>query len=126
MLVWPPSFPTRRSTGFDAGREQRRALGRWDMLQKRRRLQAKMRIGRVGHADPAGNLDIGAAIVERRLVGEPFRGGDMERRTGIARIERAGGIIELRPRDGAANRSEERRVGKECVSTCRSRWSPYH
>src|SRR3546814_4348445 len=23
-------------------------------------------------------------------------------------------------------RSEERRVGKECVSTCRSRWSPYH
>src|SRR3546814_12322936 len=25
-----------------------------------------------------------------------------------------------------AKRSEERRVGKECVSTCRSRWSPYH
>src|SRR3546814_1903135 len=25
-----------------------------------------------------------------------------------------------------AIRSEERRVGKECVSTCRSRWSPYH
>src|SRR3546814_10552655 len=24
------------------------------------------------------------------------------------------------------DRSEERRVGKECVSTCRSRWSPYH
>src|SRR3546814_4649603 len=31
-------------------------------------------------------------------------------------------------RDGEARapRSEERRVGKECVSTCRSRWSPYH
>src|SRR3546814_15022466 len=32
--------------------------------------------------------------------------------------------------DGGAHvgtiRSEERRVGKECVSTCRSRWSPYH
>src|SRR3546814_9941659 len=28
-------------------------------------------------------------------------------------------------RNGRA-RSEERRVGKECVSTCRSRWSPYH
>src|SRR3546814_7246894 len=27
---------------------------------------------------------------------------------------------------GAEHRSEERRVGKECVSTCRSRWSPYH
>src|SRR3546814_10223889 len=37
------------------------------------------------------------------------------------------------PNDGTAfvmlehiGRSEERRVGKECVSTCRSRWSPYH
>src|SRR3546814_4378611 len=27
---------------------------------------------------------------------------------------------------GRVGRSEERRVGKECVSTCRSRWSPYH
>src|SRR3546814_20031783 len=27
---------------------------------------------------------------------------------------------------GNTSRSEERRVGKECVSTCRSRWSPYH
>src|SRR3546814_13629606 len=27
---------------------------------------------------------------------------------------------------GRIRRSEERRVGKECVSTCRSRWSPYH
>src|SRR6184192_4731679 len=26
----------------------------------------------------------------------------------------------------SARRSEERRVGKECQSTCRSRWSPYH
>src|SRR3546814_13422890 len=29
-------------------------------------------------------------------------------------------------RQQALRRSEERRVGKECVSTCRSRWSPYH
>src|SRR3546814_13379051 len=28
--------------------------------------------------------------------------------------------------DAAVDRSEERRVGKECVSTCSSRWSPYH
>src|SRR3546814_9417553 len=28
--------------------------------------------------------------------------------------------------DKLNQRSEERRVGKECVSTCRSRWSPYH
>src|SRR3546814_1613432 len=29
-------------------------------------------------------------------------------------------------RSRSSDRSEERRVGKECVSTCRSRWSPYH
>src|SRR3546814_9531424 len=32
----------------------------------------------------------------------------------------------LRLAESVAARSEERRVGKECVSTCRSRWSPYH
>src|SRR3546814_4253922 len=30
------------------------------------------------------------------------------------------------PPPDMTSRSEERRVGKECVSTCRSRWSPYH
>src|SRR3546814_14479906 len=30
------------------------------------------------------------------------------------------------PAEGWVERSEERRVGKECVSTCRSRWSRYH
>src|SRR3546814_12889089 len=38
--------------------------------------------------------------------------------------------VEAHVEHGAPNaapvRSEERRVGKECVSTCRSRWSPYH
>src|SRR3546814_13517227 len=32
----------------------------------------------------------------------------------------------LAHRPDVHHRSEERRVGKECVSTCRSRWSPYH
>src|SRR3546814_15104359 len=35
-------------------------------------------------------------------------------------------ILPFRPRIEFEYRSEERRVGKECVSTCRSRWSPYH
>ena len=40
----------------------------------------------------------------------------------------AGGGMPTPGADGGAGgrRSEERRVGKECVSTCRSRWSPYH
>src|SRR3546814_8046564 len=41
-------------------------------------------------------------------------------------------VVTVSSRDGSlsetalADRSEERRVGKECVRTCRSRWSPYH
>src|SRR3546814_17462801 len=32
----------------------------------------------------------------------------------------------IEQQDSRPGRSEERRVGKECVSTCRYRWSPYH
>src|SRR3546814_3912666 len=56
---------------------------------------------------------------------------------GAPRVVRAGraargslprGGARARPPGSAQTspRSEERRVGKECVSTCRSRWSPYH
>src|SRR3546814_2576313 len=40
----------------------------------------------------------------------------------FARIEHRGLLQDVEN----VSRSEERRVGKECVSTCRSRWSPYH
>src|SRR3546814_19234404 len=46
-----------------------------------------------------------------------------------ARHSEAGGRtrqISASPAGGRLSRSEERRVGKECVGTCRSRWSPYH
>src|SRR3546814_11694220 len=36
------------------------------------------------------------------------------------------GTLEYQVEGNPPVRSEERRVGKECVSTCRSRWSPYH
>src|SRR3546814_2178374 len=45
---------------------------------------------------------------------EPIFRGTLDREIGGAGTGREDG------------RSEERRVGKECVSTCRSRWSPYH
>src|SRR3546814_18585957 len=38
----------------------------------------------------------------------------------------SGGKYDATSGGGKPGRSEERRVGKECVSTCRSRWSPYH
>src|SRR3546814_10272140 len=47
------------------------------------------------------------------------------RATGTGRAARALGR-NCWPGWGDGRRSEERRVGKECVSTCRSRWSPYH
>ena len=44
------------------------------------------------------------------------------------RVMMMGGVSVDRERaiDMRSLRSEERRVGKECVTTCRSRWSPYH
>ena len=38
----------------------------------------------------------------------------------------ASGKVELIALGGGSARSEERRVGKECIPPCRSRWSPYH
>src|SRR3546814_15287574 len=52
---------------------------------------------------------------------EPAR----QRGAGVASVPAdAGQRTQASPAD-AANRSEERRVGKECVRTCRSRWLPY-
>src|SRR3546814_15566933 len=72
--------------------------------------------------------------INYRLTDEQLR--DLVRRTAPATVivgegiaERLGDIegIELVTRKELLDlRSEERRVGKECVSTCRSRWSPYN
>src|SRR3546814_14989090 len=45
-------------------------------------------------------------------------------RDGITTVAAEIARAQLHPRRSL--RSEERRVGKECVSPCRSRWSPYH
>src|SRR3546814_4757388 len=50
------------------------------------------------------------------FAGLMLAGGSLGDRWGRKRVMIVGLVI----------RSEERRVGKECVSTCRSRWSPYH
>src|SRR3546814_1402604 len=51
-----------------------------------------------------------------RASGPPLRCG--------LRFAARAAVPSVRPSSGNG-RSEERRVGKECVSTCRSRWSPY-
>src|SRR3546814_12321993 len=49
-------------------------------------------------------------------------------KSGNGSIINISSLIGMFPTAGNASycRSEERRVGQECVSTCRSRWSPYH
>src|SRR3546814_4090546 len=58
-----------------------------------------------------------------------LRLGELSKRTMVTNGN-VTGLVERLEADGLVKRvtprSEERRVGKECVSTCRSRWSPYH
>src|SRR3546814_15798217 len=69
-----------------------------------------------------------AATVRPALPGPGARSGSVAK---IVKLEHAWRRLDGRNDDGFQvapfpGRSEERRVGKECVSTCRSRWSPYH
>src|SRR3546814_15105810 len=61
-------------------------------------------------------------------AGVDQRGGDDRERAAFLDVargtEEALGALERVGVDAAGQRSEERRVGKECVSTCRTRWAP--
>src|SRR3546814_15033715 len=58
--------------------------------------------------------------------GCPAEGKAADRARRLAGARSLGLVVHHPGREKKAARSEERRVGKECVSTCRSRWSPYH
>src|SRR3546814_20568415 len=58
---------------------------------------------------------------EQKSYWPPVPLGEVMRAAGIGEI-----IESQHPKFPLGARSEERRVGKECVSTCRSRWSAYH
>src|SRR3546814_13410169 len=73
--------------------------------------------GRVVEEGPHREL-LAQGGVYASLMAEQVR--DAERASGDATLDDA-----LEEVPAAASRSEERRVGKECVRTCRSRWSPY-
>src|SRR3546814_14184480 len=62
----------------------------------------------------------------RELLRRFDRNGDGEIDVQEWDTARAAAIAEVRAAQLERSRSAERRVGKECVSTCRSRWSPYH
>src|SRR3546814_14541520 len=63
-----------------------------------------------------------AAMALAQFIGAGFRRGARDQELAKQVVESKPGAVEV----GPTERSEERRVGKECVSTCRSRWSPYH
>src|SRR3546814_12721269 len=69
---------------------------------------------------PGGSTDIVARIVTQRMSQELGQTMVVENKGG------AGGAIGATEAARSKPSSEERRVGKERVSTCRSRWSPYH
>src|SRR3546814_5013007 len=63
------------------------------------------------------------------LVEDEGGGGDQQAEAEVGRTwaaHAAVNTVSQRLHKLPSARSEERRVGKECVSTCRSRWSPYH
>src|SRR3546814_16124724 len=71
-----------------------------------------------------GNVDIFSAGEEWAKLRRP---GLIEHIRGrLSRLADALGDNPYLAGEFSVARSEERRVGKECVSTCRSRWSPYH
>src|SRR3546814_2550573 len=75
-------------------------------------------------------LDIGKrdrlAQFRQRLPLGRQAGQSVHAALGLATLQREGPDLARGLVKDADARSEERRVGKECVSTCRSRWSPYH
>src|SRR3546814_2163857 len=71
---------------------------------------------------PRGGVPEGCAHAEQLAAGRL----PVLRRGGDRRAERCAGRESARHRRLGGLRSEERRGGKECVSTCRSRWPPYH
>src|SRR3546814_14485514 len=85
-------------------------------------LQAEFRHVAPGVAAPAFGL---AHRVEAHLESVAVR---YETRHALAQQALLVAIVEIHlyPSAQSPSRSEERRVGKECVRTCRSRWSPYH
>src|SRR3546814_12501565 len=84
---------------------------------------------RIGLALPLLGLALGDQRVHAldRHAPNGFDGGlDLRLRRIVGDLEDHGVVLGEKVRLLGDDRSEERGVGKECVSPCRSRWSPFH
>src|SRR3546814_13768967 len=77
-------------------------------------------VDKVAQGDPATILAAGYRASRSKHV--PIGRIPKAQNLRVKHVQVGTGIIQLK----VTPRSAERRVGKECVSTCRSRWSPYH
>src|SRR3546814_13509738 len=105
---------TGATSGFGAATVQRFVAGGWRVIASGRRAERLQQlVERHGadhvHAAAFDVRDEAAMHAAHAALPPAFAGIDL-----------------LVNNAGLALRSEERRVGDECVSTCRSRWLPYH
>src|SRR3546814_3461655 len=70
--------------------------------------------------------DVCSSDLKLRTIDDPFLVKGVTMAVDGTDQEELRDILEAEVHAKRVRRSEERRVGKECVSTCRSRWSPYH
>src|SRR3546814_11761187 len=73
---------------------------------------------------PPGTPETGTVIRPQQVMTVPGGAPATSAPPAVVPIPQQRSSTAIRPVD--IPRSEERRVEKECVSTCRSRWSPYH
>ena len=90
--------------------------------------EARVKIGDVADwtRPPAGELPLAATAGPAERCGRPPLVAGGGRVVGTASLLLWNVLAEAYGQLGFDARSEERRVGKECTATCRSRWSPYH
>src|SRR3546814_15347726 len=93
----------------------------------------RVRVAFVGRPNVGKSTLVNRILGEERMIASEVAGTtrdsiavDLERDGRKYRLVDTAGIRRKSRVDEAVERSEERRVGKECVSTCRSRWAPDH
>src|SRR3546814_14007129 len=98
-------------------RDRESLLEGLDAARRARKPVLMLKVGRTSAGAQAAASHTASLAGEDRVYDSVFRSH------GVYRAQSTEELLDVAA--AALARSEERRVGKECVSTCRSRWSPY-